>query len=230
MKKIISTLLVCLVITGISFAQAPTIFKYQSIVRDNSGSIIASQLVKFRITLLKGSPTGTASYTEQHTTATNQYGLANLEIGNGSSAIGSIDTLQWGNADYFIKIELDPTGSSSFQVMGTTQLLSVPYALYANVAGNIPKIIAGSSDGGTSPNITSGSGFTITHVSTGIYDITFNTPFIALPTIVANCRDLYLNWIVTNITLNGFRIQTGHGGTGPTLTDGVGFSFVAIVK
>lgn len=132
MKKLIFTLLICLVTTGLTFAQAPATFKYQAVVRDISGNIIPTQVVKFRITLLKGSPTGTESYKEQHTTATNQFGIANLEIGTGSSQVGVIDTIQWGKADYFIKIELDPTGSSGYSNMGTTQLMSVPYALYAN--------------------------------------------------------------------------------------------------
>lgn len=132
MKKLIFTLLLCLVTTGLIFAQAPATFKYQAVVRDISGNIIPTQVVKFRITLLKGSPTGTESYKEQHTTATNQFGIANLEIGTGSSQVGIIDTIQWGNANYFIKIELDPTGSSGYTTMGTTQLLSVPYALYAS--------------------------------------------------------------------------------------------------
>ncbi len=131
MKKIISTLLVSLAIISFAFGQSPNIFKYQAVVRDNSGNLIATQNVKFRISLLKGSPTGTISYTEQQTTATNQFGLANLEIGNGSNQGGSIDTIQWSHADYFIKIELDPTGGSAFQLMGTSQLMSVPYALYA---------------------------------------------------------------------------------------------------
>ncbi len=132
MKKLIFTILICLATTGFTFAQAPATFKYQAVVRDISGNIIPTQVVKFRITLLKGSPTGTESYKEQHTTATNQFGIANLEIGTGSSQVGTIDTIEWGNADYFIKIELDPTGSSGYTNMGTSQLLSVPYALYAN--------------------------------------------------------------------------------------------------
>ena len=224
MKKIISTLLVCLVITSIAFAQAPSTFKYQSVVRDNSGNILANQLVKFRITLLKGSPTGTASYTEQQTTATNQFGLANLEIGNGSNQIGSIDTIQWGKADYFIKIELDPTGSSGYTVMGTTQLLSVPYALYANTASNVPKIIAGSSDGGLTPVVTSGSGWTVTHPATGTYNITFTTPFTTIPTIVGNS-----NYLISfgNISVNGVTIYTVMLNTPPTYQD-YPFSFIAI--
>lgn len=180
MKKIIYILLLCLVAIGMSFAQAPGAFKYQSVVRDNSGNIIANQLVKFRITLLRGSMTGTTSYIEQHTTATNQFGIANLEIGNGSSPIGNIDTIQWGRADYFIKVELDPTGSSGYTVMGTTQLLSVPYALYAekskkalndndtsatnelqnlSLVGNTLSISNGNSVniGGTGPRIIAGS-------------------------------------------------------------------------
>ncbi len=131
MKKFTITLFVCLVSMGLTFAQAPGMFKYQTVVRNASGDIIPSQLVKFRISLLKGSPTGTVSFREEHTTATSQFGIVNLEIGNGSSQTGEIDTIQWGKADYFIEIELDPTGSSGFQQMGTSQILSVPYALYA---------------------------------------------------------------------------------------------------
>jgi hypothetical protein len=230
MKKIISTLLVCLVTIGFTFAQAPSIFKYQAVVRNNAGGILATQLVKFRITLLRGNTSGTASFIEQHTTATNQFGIANLEIGNGSSQVGSIDTIQWGKTDYFIKIELDPTGTSGYTEMGTTQLLSVPYAMYANTAGNVPQIIAGKSSGGLAPVIVSGSGFTVTHVSTGVYDVNFSTPFNTIPTIVGYAFINSAEFNISNITINGMRIQTGHGGTDPTLTDGVAFSFIAIVK
>ncbi len=234
MKKIISTLLVCFTTLVFTFAQAPSIFKYQSVVRDNSGNIISNQLVKFRITLLRGSITGTTSYIEQHTTATNQFGIANLEIGNGSSSIGNIDTIQWGRADYFIKVELDPTGSSGFTVMGTSQLLSVPYALYANTAGNVPKIIAGSSDGGLSPTVVTGSGFTVTHPATGTYDITFSSPFTTLPTIVANYQFVSsypsgnfaaATPVIVYKTINGFRLITGGSGD---LVDYRSFSFIAI--
>ncbi len=231
MKKIFITFLFSVVILGCAFAQAPNMFKYQSVVRDNSGNIIASQIVKFRISLLKGSPTGSSSFVEQHTTSTNQFGIANLEIGNGSSQIGSIDTIQCGDSDYFIKIELDPTGSSGYTLMGTTQLLSVPYAMYANNAGNLPKIIAGSSDGGLAPNITSGSGFSIIHPATGTYNITFNTPFTIIPTIVAHAQEGDLSKspspIIQNITVNGMTIVT-QPYLGGLPVDTITFSFLAI--
>lgn len=258
MKKIISTLFISIICISFAHAQAPGMFKYQTVVRNASGDILPSQLVKFRISLLKGSPTGTISFREEHTTATSQFGIVNLEIGNGSSQTGEIDTIQWGKADYFIEIELDPTGSSGYTVMGTTQLVSVPYALYSENANNaindndksptnelqtlsltgnnlsisngnsvsLQKIIAGKSGGGVIPSIISGTGFTITHVSLGVYNVTFTTPYTTLPTVIPFVEDL--DYYVSNITVNGFRIQTGHGNTDPTLTDNAAFSFIVV--
>lgn len=182
MKKIIITLLVCVGSIGLTFAQAPATFKYQAVVRDISGNIIATQVVKFRINLLKGNPGGTSSYSEIHTTATNQFGLANLEIGTGSSQVGAIDTIQWGNADYFIKIELDPTGSSGYTTMGTTQLMSVPYALYAN-----------KSQKSLNDNDTSATN-EIQNLSLNGSDLTIsggNTVTLATPTMPAGCMMAY---------------------------------------
>ena len=139
MKKLlllISTSAYLLIGTSI-FAQAPQAFKYQTIVRDNNGNILVSANVSFRISILQGTPTGTNVYSEKQIATTNQFGLANLNIGTGTLLSGSFNTITWGSGNYYVKIEFDATAGNNFVAMGTSQLLSVPYALYAQsgVAG-----------------------------------------------------------------------------------------------
>jgi len=137
MKKI------TLIITAISLCiaaqtvgQAPQAFKYQTIARNNLGNIIANKLVSFRMSILLGSITGPVSYSEKDTATTNQFGLANLVMGGGTVLSGNMDTVNWGNSTYYLKIEFDPTGGNSFTLMGTSQMLSVPYALYSQSTGD----------------------------------------------------------------------------------------------
>lgn len=118
------------------FSQAPQAFKYQAVARDNSGNILASQAVSFRINILSGSTSGTSVYAETHTATTNAYGLVNLNIGAGTVISGTFSSISWGSNNYFIKVELDPAGGTAYTLMGTTQLLSVPYALYAETSGS----------------------------------------------------------------------------------------------
>jgi len=114
-----------------AFPQAPLSFNYQAAIRDNTGNPLANQVVSLRISILEGSATGSAIYTETHSPTTNPFGIVNLEIGAGTVLLGTFSTINWGIAEFFIKIEIDATGGSSYQYMGTTQLVSVPYALYA---------------------------------------------------------------------------------------------------
>jgi len=117
------------------FAQSPKAFKYQAVARDAGGSVLANHIVNFRISILKSSMSGTAVYVETQKDTTNQFGLANLKIGMGTLVSGSFTTINWGNDQYFVKIEMDANGGTSFQNMGTSQLLSVPYALYSENSG-----------------------------------------------------------------------------------------------
>jgi len=116
------------------FAQSPEAFKYQAIARDASGNVIANQNVSFRISILKTSETGTPVYVETHNLTTNNFGLVNLNIGNGSPVSGNFSTIDWSTDKYYIKVEMDAAGGTSYQSMGTSQLLSVPYALNAKSA------------------------------------------------------------------------------------------------
>jgi len=137
MKKTTLTLGFVLVTLVTLFSQTPQAFKYQAVVRDAGGEIIENQAVSLRLSIHEGSVGGTVIYRETHSTATNQYGLISIEIGNGTPDIGSFSTIDWSSATKFLETELDPAGGTSYIGMGTAQLMSVPYALYSeNVANN----------------------------------------------------------------------------------------------
>ena len=89
-----------------------------------------------RLSILKDNITGTAVYIETHASTTNNLGLINLEIGKGTAVSGSFSSIDWGGDDYFIKIEIDENGGSNYALVGTSQLVSVPYSLFAKKAGN----------------------------------------------------------------------------------------------
>ena len=117
-------------------AQSPQSFKYQAVARDNIGNVLVNQNVSFKISIKQSSITGEIVYAEVHDVITNQFGLVNLEIGNGTVIIGEFENINWGNNKFFIQIEMDVEGGTNYQLMGISQLLSVPYALFAEEAGN----------------------------------------------------------------------------------------------
>jgi hypothetical protein len=134
MSKKLYTLLAALVITASTFAQAPEKMSYQAIVRDSGDNLVINQLVGMQISILQYTASGTAVYVETQTPTTNVNGLVTLEIGTGSVVSGDFTTIDWSADSYFIKTETDPTGGTSYTITGTSQLLSVPYALQAKNA------------------------------------------------------------------------------------------------
>ncbi len=137
MKKIILSLVAIAAIALSSFGQAPEGFKYQAVVRDAGNIILNNQAVGMRMTIQQGSIGGTTVYQETFSPTTNAYGLVNLEIGSGTVVSGDFTTIDWANGPYFIETAVDITGGTSYTVMGTSQLMSVPYALHANTAENV---------------------------------------------------------------------------------------------
>lgn len=136
MKKFITSIIAILVSTTMLLAQSPDMMSYQAVIRDNNNDLVANQAVGMQISILQGSSSGTAVYEETHTPTTNDNGLATIMIGNGTVVSGDITTIDWANGPYFIKTETDPTGGTNYSITGTSQLLSVPYALYAESSGN----------------------------------------------------------------------------------------------
>ena len=133
MKKLI---LVIFLLSSLSiYTQSPSNFTYQSVVRDGSGKLLSNKEISFRISVLKNSDSGQVVFEEEHSVTTNINGLATLIVGKGSGNddLGEID---WGDGSYFLKVEIDPQGGFNFIAEDTTQLLSVPYAMYSNSSGS----------------------------------------------------------------------------------------------
>ncbi len=151
MKAISLLLILLFAIQATTFPQAPQGFNYQLIARDADGNLISGQNLGFRLSILEEGIAGNPVYAETHTVATNAYGQAVLVVGNGIPVFGSFNQIDWGSQPHYIKTELDATGGNNWQVMGTTQLLSVPYAIYANTSGS-----------STTPAYTAGVGIHIT--------------------------------------------------------------------
>lgn len=123
-------------ISSIVFAQAPQKINYQGIARDNAGLELVNQQISLRFSIHQGTPTGTVSYNERHDgVVTNQFGLFAIHIGDGFVLSGSM-TIDWSAGPYYLEVEMDPAGGNNFISMGTSQLLSVPYALYAESSGS----------------------------------------------------------------------------------------------
>ena len=114
------------------FAQAPQKMSYQAVIRNTSGSLVSSSSVGMKISILQGTLAGTVVYAETQLVSTNANGLVSLEIGSGTVVLGSFATIDWANGPYFIKTETDPTGGTNYTISGTSELLSVPYALYTS--------------------------------------------------------------------------------------------------
>ncbi len=137
MKRIFITLNFVLMAI-IIIAQVPAGISYQAAVRNTSGDIVANKTVKFKFSILTGSETGSPVYVETQSVTTNAFGLANLKVGMGTKISGTFDPDGWGDSKHYMKVELDPNNGNSFNLLGTSQLLSVPYAFYAHTVKNIP--------------------------------------------------------------------------------------------
>ena len=137
MKKIVTLCLTCVQL--LIFAQAPEGVNYQSVIRDNTGNLMANAFVGLKISLLQNSTNGTVVYEESFDASTNDFGLTNIVIGNGNSISGDFSLIDWSNGPYFIQIAADENGGTDYEIMGTQELMSVPYALYAKTAGNGPQ-------------------------------------------------------------------------------------------
>ena len=134
MKNLITLLFVVVSISLL--AQSPQKFNYQAVVRNADGTVIKNQSVNFRMTIFEGSTTGLIKYQETQAGTTNKYGLISLAIGNGIISAGSMASINWGGNDHLLQVEIDPAGGTNFNILSTSQLMSVPYALYALSSGN----------------------------------------------------------------------------------------------
>lgn len=135
MKKLF-TILAAVLITANMFAQAPSKMNYQAVIRNASNALVTSTTVGMQISILQGSSTGTAVYTETQRPSTNANGLVSLQIGAGTVVTGTFAGIDWSAGPYYIKTSTDPIGGTNYTIIGNNQLMSVPYALYAANAAN----------------------------------------------------------------------------------------------
>jgi uncharacterized protein (TIGR02145 family) len=112
-------------------AQVPQCINYQTVVRNNTGQLVKDQVVSLKFSIHQNSVSGQEVYSEKHVKTTNQFGIVNLHIGKGTDLSGNFETIDWGAGKMFLKTFLDLSGSDSFTEMGTAEMVSVPYALYA---------------------------------------------------------------------------------------------------
>lgn len=156
MKKLL--LITALFLTFITFAQVPQGISYQAIALNGTGTPVVSSNVRVKLSILDNTTTGTVLYSETHLKTTNAQGLFNLTIGQGTIVTGVFTAINWGTNSKFLKVEMDVTGGTSYVVVGTTQLLSVPYAM---AAGNVVK-----NNTNYTNNNTSGTGYNVVYTDT----------------------------------------------------------------
>ncbi len=244
MKKII--LLLTLSFSLLNFANAqtpPNAFNYSAVARNAAGQPIASTTIGIQVSILKTSPLGASQYSENHFVNTDAFGLFNLVIGAGAVQSGSMATIDWSNDNYYLKVGMDAAGGTNFLTMGTTQLLSVPYAMYAKSAGSVNGItITSVSAAGDTLYLSNGQSFVAggngggtgalvlpTITTNAVTAITSNSATFGGAISNANGNQIMERGIVysttPNPTLNSNRIYIGNGiGTFDTIS-GLGYEY-----
>lgn len=136
MKKLL-LLISNIILPALLFAQVPMSFNYQAVIRNSEGTPVANSDISVRISIIKDNPFGASMYVESFTPQTNSYGLINLQIGTGSIIKGNLEVIDWSESTYFLKLEVDLAGGTTFSEIGVSQLLSVPYALHSKTADSV---------------------------------------------------------------------------------------------
>jgi hypothetical protein len=139
MKRItlLSTFCFLLLTLAVNAQTPPNAFNYSAVARNAAGQPIATATIGIQVTILKTSPAGASQYSENHIVNTDDFGLFNLVIGAGAVQSGSMATIDWSIDNYYLQVGMDAAGGTNFLTMGTTQLLSVPYALHAKTADSL---------------------------------------------------------------------------------------------
>ena len=126
----------------------PQAISYQAVARDAQGKVIAAQTIGVKVEILKGSASGEVVFSETHNPTSSRTGTVNLLIGQGSPVTGEFAAIDWGGDTYYLQLSMDVAGGSNYQLVSTTQMLPVPYALYAAKAGSAKTVENGGNSGG----------------------------------------------------------------------------------
>ncbi|MBK7692620.1 MAG: hypothetical protein IPJ31_16445 [Bacteroidetes bacterium] len=142
----------------IAKGQAPQTFNYQGIARDVKGNPLSNQTLALKLSVLPTSDATMPEYEETHLVKTNTFGLYTLQIGTGNPIIGSMKRVKWETGNKYIKVAIDPAGGTDYSTIGTTQLLSVPYALFANKSAIAKELEIGKTRAGSVSTSGAGTG------------------------------------------------------------------------
>ena len=194
MKKLYSLIATIILISSV-FSQSPEKMSYQAVIRNSSNNLVTNAAVGMKISILQGSAEGTAVYAETQLPVTNGNGLVSIEIGTGSTS-DDFSAINWTGGPYFLKTETDLNGGANYTIVGTSQLLSVPYALFSKIAGNV--FSGNYNDLANQPTLFSGSFIDLTNKPTTLagYGITdgINTSHVAngiTSGLIANWNNAY---------------------------------------
>ncbi len=190
--------------------------------RNISGYPITNTLIGLRLTIHDGTPTGTIVYQESQAPTTNAYGLYNVAMGTGTNVTGSFSTINWGSGGKYMEVEIDPTGGISYVSAGTSQLLSVPYAVFsdmsdtARAAGTAVNAGTAVSAGSLTGTVPMGGDVTGTNSAATVVKLQGRDVSITAPT-----TGQVLTW---NSGTSTWGPATDGGGTVTSVTTGAGLS------
>ena len=131
----------------------PQAVSYQAVARDAQGKVVAQKAIGIQVEILKGSTTGAVVFSETHSPTSSQTGTVNLLIGQGTRKIGTFSSVDWGADTYYLQLSMDLSGGSNYEKVSTTQMLPVPYALYARYAERAGVAEDARSSGSSSENV-----------------------------------------------------------------------------
>ncbi|MBX7108517.1 MAG: hypothetical protein K1X61_07720 [Chitinophagales bacterium] len=208
-------LVLCSMLAGITVhAQAPQAFPYQAVAHDSVGNLIADQNISLRFSILDGSNAGPVVYQETQSVTTTSLGLFSLNIGQGTVVSGAFSNINWGNGAKYLQVEMDASGGTNYLLMGTSQLLSVPYAIYSNAAGSSNG--AGLADGTAEGNTPYWDGTSWVTSSSNIYNNGSNVGIgVATPEFKLHVSD--------DASFNNVRVGTGNGSSNVKTNTAIGF-------
>ena len=192
MKKTLTTILS--LVTLVVLAQAPQNISYQAIARQVSGAILPNQPIGVEFKIYQTSTSGTLVYSETHNATTNGFGLFSLFIGGGTPSSGTFSAINWSTGNYWVETSIDPTGGTSYTSVGAQQLMSVPYALYAETSGN----------SSATPTININAPNTVSSPSSGIYNI-------SVPSYSAGAGISIASGVISNTGSSSSSTITGSG-------------------
>ena len=131
----------------------PQAVSYQAVARDAQGKVVAQKAIGIQVEILKGSTTGAVVFSETHSPTSSQTGTVNLLIGQGTRKIGTFSSVDWGADTYYLQLSMDLSGGSNYEKVSTTQMLPVPYSLYARYAERAGVAEDARSSGSSSENV-----------------------------------------------------------------------------